>query len=191
MESLPAIKQFVNMSGLVSINRFSFRHALLLSLALHTIIFFGILFDKKNLISTELLFAQSNAPTSKQKLAIKITSRGISDAYSIKPAKKENPSHTNGQMDSHAIQKINKIIQSRIRYPDLAKKMDWQGKVHVTATVHPTGSVTEILVTRSSGHAILDRRAKNAVLNYKFPIQNNIRKIKLRFNFILRQRDHQ
>jgi periplasmic protein TonB len=54
------------------------------------------------------------------------------------------------------------------RYPAAARRRGQQGTVLLTVTVAADGSVSEALVTRSSGHAVLDEEAVRTVRQWRF-----------------------
>ncbi|MFH0787641.1 MAG: energy transducer TonB [Pseudomonadota bacterium] len=54
-------------------------------------------------------------------------------------------------------------ILGHISYPSLARRMGWQGKVLVSFIITADGSVREVRVIQSSGFAILDKNALEAV----------------------------
>jgi protein TonB len=58
-------------------------------------------------------------------------------------------------------------IQSKIKYPEIAKKVGVQGKVYVTAFVDETGTVTNVELLKGLG-AGCDEEAMNAVHQTKF-----------------------
>ncbi len=61
-------------------------------------------------------------------------------------------------------QYIRQDIQKLIKYPRIARKMGWQGKVVVEFIVCKDGQVTDIHIVESSGFASLD---KNAIVTIK------------------------
>jgi len=54
-------------------------------------------------------------------------------------------------------------IQRRVVYPDVARRMGWQGKVIVTFVLEKDGRVRDVRVSSSSGQARLDASARQAV----------------------------
>ena len=58
---------------------------------------------------------------------------------------------------------IKKIIEKNIKYPPMARRMGWQGKVVVSFIVCSNGEVENLQVVESSGHAQLDKNALQAV----------------------------
>ena len=58
---------------------------------------------------------------------------------------------------------IKKIIEKNIKYPPMARRMGWQGKVVVSFIVCSNGKVESLQVVESSGHAQLDKNALQTV----------------------------
>lgn len=54
------------------------------------------------------------------------------------------------------------------RYPESARRQGWEGRVMVRASVGADGRVQSVAVQRSSGHAVLDRAALDAVRRWRF-----------------------
>lgn len=53
-------------------------------------------------------------------------------------------------------------------YPDVARERRWEGTVRVRARVTASGDVESVSLERSSGHAMLDRSALEAVRQWRF-----------------------
>lgn len=53
-------------------------------------------------------------------------------------------------------------------YPDLARRRGYEGVVILLARISPEGEPMEVTVQKSSGHRVLDRAARRAVLKWKF-----------------------
>lgn len=54
------------------------------------------------------------------------------------------------------------------RYPRIARKNGWQGRVLLAVSVGRDGRATSVRVRRSSGHAVLDRAALSTVRRWRF-----------------------
>lgn len=54
-------------------------------------------------------------------------------------------------------------IQRGIAYPDVARRMGWEGRVLVAFLILPDGTVRNVRVVRGSGFPVLDRNAVEAV----------------------------
>jgi protein TonB len=53
-------------------------------------------------------------------------------------------------------------------YPLVARKQGLEGKVMLRVTVGPDGRITSVTVVQSSGHAILDKAARDGVVRWRF-----------------------
>ncbi|HEY8901395.1 MAG TPA: energy transducer TonB [Chthoniobacterales bacterium] len=54
------------------------------------------------------------------------------------------------------------------RYPEIARRNAWEGRVIVRASVTPAGRVSAVSLHRGSGHAVLDNTALQAVRGWLF-----------------------
>ncbi len=82
---------------------------------------------------------------------------------------------------------IHKIVQKQIRYPKVAKRMGWSGKVLVSFLVHKNGDVSDIKVIESSGYPLLDRSAIKTIRRIAcFPKPPLSAKIIIPINFKLK-----
>jgi TonB family protein len=66
---------------------------------------------------------------------------------------------------------IELAIAQYFHYPALARREGWQGSVQVGLTILDDGLISDVRVTHSSGYAVLDRAATNA-LNEAARIRN-------------------
>lgn len=82
---------------------------------------------------------------------------------------------------------ISSLIQRNIKYPPIARKMGWEGKVIVCFKLTPDGRVEDLHVLESSGYEILDKSAIEAVSRnaHLFPKPPAEVLIKLPVNFKL------
>jgi protein TonB len=72
------------------------------------------------------------------------------------------------------------IVQTKPRYPDIARKMEWEGTVFYKALVDLDGSVMRVVVLRSSGFPTLDTAAVEAVLSWKLtPAMQNKKPVRV------------
>lgn len=55
------------------------------------------------------------------------------------------------------------MIETNKRYPLIARRQHWEGKVGVRFTINSSLKVEDIKVVSSSGHQILDRAAISAI----------------------------
>jgi protein TonB len=61
------------------------------------------------------------------------------------------------------------------KYPRIARRKGWEGKVWLHVRVSAVGLVEEVTVERSSGYKSLDRAALKAVQNWRFyPVQQGL-----------------
>jgi protein TonB len=60
------------------------------------------------------------------------------------------------------------IKGAKPEYPIAARKQGLEGKVVLRVTVSPDGRTTSVTVVQSSGHAILDRAARDGVSRWRF-----------------------
>lgn len=58
---------------------------------------------------------------------------------------------------------ISNIVQKRINYPTIAKRMGWEGRVLISFVLEPSGEIKELRVLKSSGYDILDREAVDTI----------------------------
>jgi protein TonB len=58
---------------------------------------------------------------------------------------------------------IRDIVQKKISYPKIARKMGWEGKVLISFTVCRDGYAKDIIIKEGSGFELLDRNAVAAV----------------------------
>jgi periplasmic protein TonB len=58
---------------------------------------------------------------------------------------------------------IKDLIHKHLIYPAMAKKMGWEGKVIVSFIISSGGQARDIMLSKSSGHEILDDNALKAV----------------------------
>ena len=89
--------------------------------------------------------------------ATPLLARGTEESVSAGPS-------TRGQqyIKAHFIY-IKKLIEKNISYPPMARRMGWQGKVVVSFVVCQNGTVENLEVVESSGHAQLDKNALETV----------------------------
>jgi len=147
--------------------RWSLYPALLGSFLLHA----ALLFSR----TSDTTLAHS-APRESGRLAVQL--RG--------EAKKAD--HSAGQAGqksaSHAISAVNATIQNSIVYPELARRMGYEGPVRVGVVIENGGEATLQLLS-SSGFEVLDQAALAAVRSYDFGELRG----SLELTFIFRLRD--
>lgn len=63
---------------------------------------------------------------------------------------------------------VRALVNRPPRYPEMARLNGWQGTVLLKLVIDATGAVTEVSVSRTSGHSLLDAEAANAVRSWRF-----------------------
>lgn len=112
--------------------------------------------------------------------------RSFDQFYESKP--KQNASESNNTSNTIPAQDyafLRKLIEKNLDYPYLARRNGYQGTV-VVSFVIDKGAFKDILVAKSSGYAILDKTALEAVkkIEHYVNISKNV-KIVLPINFTL------
>jgi len=75
----------------------------------------------------------------------------------------ERPGEEKQAYLSHNFDYIRRKIQKHLRYPAMAMRLGWQGRVTLRLILQKDGNVEGISVTQSSGFNILDENAKKTV----------------------------
>lgn len=90
----------------------------------------------------------------------------------VAPAKAQEqavsaPTRQSDDLLSIYLAKVRQKIQESLRYPSMAKKMGVEGEAVVQFLIHANGTVdaSSIKIAKSSGKAVLDRNAIDAVLD--------------------------
>jgi len=100
-----------------------------------------------------------------------ITNREAKKNKSIKPALDTQSNIENSQKSSeikaYVISRINYKIRNNFKYPQLARKNGWEGKVLLSLFVNSEGTIENAHIKTSSGYRILDKSALNALLKVK------------------------
>lgn len=58
-----------------------------------------------------------------------------------------------------------KLLSANFNYPALARRNNWEGNVEVKLRIEPSGSLSHIRITRSSGYPVLDTAALKNLRN--------------------------
>lgn len=58
-----------------------------------------------------------------------------------------------------------KLLSANFNYPALARRNNWEGSVEVRLRIEPSGSLSHIRITRSSGYPVLDTAALKNLRN--------------------------
>jgi len=82
---------------------------------------------------------------------------------------------------------ISNIVQRRINYPPIARRMGWEGRVLIGFILEPNGDIRDLKVLKSCGYEVLDKEALDAIRrSYKdFPKPPVSVAVKLPINFRL------
>jgi len=64
---------------------------------------------------------------------------------------------------------VSTAIRANFRYPRIARRNGWEGTVVLALRVLPDGKLTDILVSSSSGHPVLDRAAVHTLQTASVP----------------------
>lgn len=85
---------------------------------------------------------------------------------------------------------ISGIIKKKIVYPPEAQKKHLEGSLVISFQVNEDGSLADLLISKSSGHQILDEAAENAVIeSAPFSTQNQKVKLEVTIDFKLPPKD--
>ena len=83
---------------------------------------------------------------------------------------------------------IRSRIASNLRYPSMARRMGWSGRVDVEFIVRTNGSVDSIRVVRSSGCHLLDNDARETVIkSAPFPVPPVVARVVIPVDYALDQ----
>ena len=143
--------------------------------------FYVSLFVHLFLFLVSFVFLISVSDKTVQEYRIPVTMRIVED---VKPPKKRVPksvsknlvSATASPQSKQVVQKPTRLPGDRDRpvlsrkvdpvYPKTALNNDWEGTVRVKVTISESGTVLSTVISRSSGHRILDHAFMRTVKNY-------------------------
>lgn len=91
-----------------------------------------------------------------------------------------------GRFTSDVVAEETRSIFRNIVYPRVARQKGWQGRVGITVTVGPDGSVQNAVLSLSSGYGVLDEEAMRAVRRHRFPSGTSTETTTFYFRFKLR-----
>ncbi len=78
------------------------------------------------------------------------------------------PSHTSGLVAARPLKRRAPV------YPTLARNKGYEGTSVFIATINPDGTIKDLQLSKTSGHTILDKAAKEALRHWKFtPAKRN------------------
>jgi len=90
------------------------------------------------------------------------TLRNFSNANPIKNLKEEKVEEKELYL-REKLSIISSIVQRSITYPNIARKMGWEGRVLLSITLSEDGSLKDVKVLESSGYQVLDKNAVDTV----------------------------
>ncbi len=177
---------------------------LISSFFIHSLIFIPIFMKERTDTYRKLILASSGSPDRRMHVRLhkSLFSNPSANAYLPKRhTKKQNTgirqrkesadqtvySNRHTRFSSDVIEKINRVIQSGIQYPPLARRMGWQGEVELRVMVDKEGNVDDFQILKSSGYKVLDQAAYQGTIGYNFSPGETTEPINLRFSFRLRQ----
>jgi len=119
---------------------------------------------KKSIPSNPLL--ADKAPQTNKQLITKVAHHAAKQPVPVTDTEVTNQtvSNTSSNIANNMVQYLNTEFRARFKYPLVARKRGWQGKVIVALDVNKAGDIHNINIKQSSGHAILD---KNAVRTFR------------------------
>ena len=79
----------------------------------------------------------------------------------------ETKAHQRSDAKAYVISHIHYELKNHFRYPMLARRNGWQGKVLLGLSVNSQGSIENAHIKVSSGHRILDNSALKALIEVK------------------------
>lgn len=126
----------------------------------------------KELMSAPQTLATTTEPATEERVSMQTTT-SINEKVSI------SASHQSDDLLSVYLAKVRHKIQESLRYPSMAKKMGLEGEAVVQFLIHTNGMVdtSSIKIAKSSGKAVLDRNAIDAVIEalpFEFPPREEI-----------------
>lgn len=168
-----------------------FHFCLIASFVLHLGVLAWLAIPASRTASRELRFARPGTERQRQRFEIRlvrplpVVERQAAAAAATADAPGTSARDAS-RFPSDVVRRENLKIQNSIRYPELARKMNWQGDVVLAVTVDPAGHAAGVAVLNSSGHAILDRAAREGAAKHFFGAGATSETIRLRFSFRLR-----
>lgn len=123
-------------------------------------------------MSTPQTLATTTEPVTEERVSTQTTTSS-NEKVSI------SASHQSDDLLSVYLTKVRHKIQESLRYPSMAKKMGLEGEAVVQFLIHTNGMVdtSSIKIAKSSGKAVLDRNAIDAVIEalpFEFPPREEI-----------------
>ncbi len=112
-------------------------------------------------VKSETKTSRPNPKNAKNRIPKKTNSTepSIPAQQAIKP-----PEQKTALLNNDMLKALQSEFRARFKYPMLARKRGWQGKVVLALNINTQGKIANIAIKRSSGFKILDR---NAVKTFK------------------------
>ncbi|MEM7184699.1 MAG: energy transducer TonB [Spirochaetota bacterium] len=140
-------------------------------------------------------FQLSDSTTNKKSLRISVNTTRPKIPSIAKPKKQANndTEDEKGEENTKEVSRFNsdvllknqREIFNSITYPRMARRMEWEGRVRIQATVAADGSVISVRVATSSGYGILDDAALKGVRSHSFVAGTKTETVTLSFRFQL------
>ncbi|MEQ9364162.1 MAG: energy transducer TonB [Leptospirales bacterium] len=105
-----------------------------------------------------------------------------------KPAEGANVKHVS-RFNSDVLKQQTSSIWDSIVYPRMARRMGWQGRVRIRATIAPDGSVVEARVIEGTGYGVLDEAALKGVRGHRWTPGDETETVITSFYFKLNDRE--
>ena len=170
--------------------RWSLLAALAISITLHSALFISLVRSQTSKRDFSVAYASQKRPPLPL-LEQPAKRRQLNPLY-VKKVKLHNPHKQDPQrkqpssrFTASKVQRLNRSLQNRIVYPQLAVRRGWQGRVSITVTVSAAGQAKDVQVTHSSGVRLLDNTAIDAVQHWTFEKGKHDENLALHFAFRL------
>ncbi|MCP4671821.1 MAG: energy transducer TonB [Desulfobacula sp.] len=118
-------------------------------------------FPARNQRETQLVAQNMSANTASAMLTSNL-SFGLSAPVALEP-RPDGYQTSVSQYTKAQFSHIQKSIQQLIKFPRIARKMGWEGKVVVEFIICKDGTVKDILTVQSSGFKALDKNAVESI----------------------------
>lgn len=122
-------------------------------------------------VISEMKF-EKKSPTIKKITTPKIIKKNI-----VKKQQQKETKHKTSNSKAYVISRLNLEIRNNFKYPILARRNGWQGKVILGLSINSQGSIENAHIKSGSGYRILDQSALKALLKVQ-----NIQKTENWFN---------
>lgn len=93
----------------------------------------------------------------------------VAQVVQVAPSDMDAPPVAETMRVDQALETSPKVIKQVLpEFPDEAREQGWQGRAHVTVVVGVDGRVADARIRSSSGYAVLDEAALQAVRQWQF-----------------------